>query len=231
MSDTITFTSEESRLLWIDCEMTGLDIVHDELCEVAIVPTDFNLKVLDSGFEVLIKPSQEALDNMSDFVRDMHIRNGLLDRLSQGVSLEEAQERLIEYIKPYLPAKGKAHVAGNTIGSDMKFLTRYMPDLMGMLHYRTIDVSTLKELCRRWYPQVSVERPSKYGNDRALGDIIESIDEMRFYRRTMFLPEPGLSREEAHKIADEVEQESLLRDYESQGRILADPHVEEKRDY
>ncbi len=231
MSDTITFTPEESRLLWIDCEMTGLDVIHDELCEVAVVPTDFNLKILDPGFEILIKPSEAAMDHMSDFVRQMHTHNGLLKKMANGVSVQEAEVQLTQYIQQFLPEHGKAHVAGNTIGSDMKFLTRYMPDLMSKLHYRTIDVSTLKELCRRWYPQVSVERPAKYGDDRALGDIIESIDEMRFYRETMFVPQPGMSGEKAKEIADEIEKTSLLRQYEAEGRVLADPHAEAKRDY
>ena len=129
--EDLTFTPEESRLIWIDCEMTGLDIFHDELCEVSVVPTDFNLKVLDDGIDLVIKPSDAAVAHMNDFVRNMHTSSGLVDEWNKnGLPLEEAQKQVVEYVKRFLPEHGKAHLAGNSVGSDKKFLDRYMPDLM-----------------------------------------------------------------------------------------------------
>ena len=193
-----TFTSEESRLIWIDCEMTGLDIFHDELCEVSVVPTDFTLKVLDKGIDLVIRPSDVAVAHMNDFVRDMHTSSGLVDEWNRsGLSLDEAQRRVVDYVSRFLPRHGKAHLAGNSVGSDKKFLDRYMPDLMSRLHYRVIDVSTLKELSRRWYPDVYRNKPAKHGGHRALADIIESIDELRYYRDMMFVPQPGPGIEKA----------------------------------
>jgi oligoribonuclease len=221
--DAVTFTPEESRLVWIDCEMTGLDIFHDELCEIAVVPTDFNFKVLDKGIDLVIKPSQAALDHMGDFVRHMHTENGLLERMKSGISYQDAEKKVIDYIRPFLPKKGKALLAGNTIGSDKKFLDHFMPHLTALLHYRSIDVSSIKELCRRWYPQVFLNKPAKHGDDRSLGDIIESIDELRYYRQTMFRPEPGISRDDARAISAQIEKSSLLRTYENEGQQVVDP--------
>ena len=153
--DGETYTSEGSRLIWIDCEMTGLDIFGgDELVEVSVVPTDFDLNVLDEGVDYVIKPSQKAVDHMNDFVRAMHTRSGLINEWEHGLSLDEAQAKVIEYVRKFTPAGVKPLLAGNTIGSDKKFLDHYMPELMENLHYRTIDVSTFKELARRWYPAV-----------------------------------------------------------------------------
>lgn len=230
--DIETFTPEESRLIWIDCEMTGLDIFHDELIEIAVVPTDFNLNILDKGIEMPIVPTQAGLDHMSDFVRKMHTDNGLLDLIEkEGVSLETAQKRMVEYVSRFLPEHGKAHMAGNTIGSDKKFLDHFMPDLMALMHYRTIDVSTLKEICRRWYPAVYVNKPVKHGGDRALADIIESIDEMRYYRSTMFVPQPGMDDTQAKAACEQIERTSLLRTYEQEGRVVSDPATAVKKDY
>jgi oligoribonuclease len=232
MSAIETYDPTTSRLIWIDLEMTGLDIFHDEICEMAIIPTDFNLDPLDEGIDMVIKPSQAALDHMNDFVRKMHTDNGLLEKMKTGISYQEAERRAIDYILPFLPTDGsKAHLAGNTVGSDKKFLDHFMPTLMSHLHYRSIDVSSLKELCRRWYPAVIANAPAKHGADRSLGDIIESIDELRYYRQTMFLPSPGPDDAQAKKIAEQVEKTSLLRRYESNGRILADPSTAAKRDY
>ena len=231
MADSQTFSAQESRLLWIDCEMTGLDVFHDELCEIAVVPTDFDLNVLDEGIDIVIKPSAEALEQMNDFVRNMHTENGLIEKMKHGVSYQEAEKQVIDYIQPFLPKEGKAHLAGNTIGSDKKFLDHFMPNLMSQLHYRSIDVSSFKELCRRWYPAAFVQRPGKYGQDRSLGDIIESIDELRFYREVMFKPVPGPDSQEAKKICEHVEATSLLRQYEGHGRVLADKSGELKLDY
>lgn len=232
MSEIKTYSPTTSRLIWIDLEMTGLDIFHDEICEMAIIPTDFNLKPLDEGIDMVIKPSQAALDHMSDFVRQMHTKNGLLERMKTGISYQEAEKKAIAYILPFLPKDGsKAHLAGNTVGSDKKFLDHFMPTLMSHLHYRSIDVSSLKELCRRWYPAVIKNAPAKHGADRSLGDIIESIDELRYYRETMFLPSPGPTDAQAKKIAAHVEATSLLRKYEKKGTVLSDPSTAAKRDY
>ncbi|BDR52640.1 oligoribonuclease [Bombiscardovia nodaiensis] len=230
--DEEVFTPEESRMIWIDCEMTGLDIFHDELCEVSVVPTDFNLKVLDKGIDLVIKPSDEAVAQMNDFVRHMHTSSGLIDEWNEsGLSLEDAQEQVVDYVKQFLPERGKAHLAGNSVGSDKKFLDRYMPDLMDLLHYRVIDVSTLKELARRWYPAVYQNKPAKHGGHRALADIIESADELRYYRNMFFAPAPGPDAAAAQVGAQEVERTSLLRSYEEDGNPVEDASTPEKKDY
>lgn len=230
--EDLTFTPEESRLIWIDCEMTGLDIFHDELCEVSVVPTDFNLKVLDDGIDLVIKPSEAAVAHMNDFVRNMHTSSGLVDEWNKnGLPLEAVQKQVVEYVKRFLPARGKAHLAGNSVGSDKKFLDRYMPDLMANLHYRVIDVSTLKEISRRLYPDVYRNKPAKHGGHRALADIIESIDELRYYRDMMFVKAPGPSEAQAKAGAQHIESTSLLRDYENRGEALEDVNSAEKRDY
>lgn len=202
--DDETYTPEGSRLLWIDCEMTGLDVTVDELVEISVVPTDFDLNVLDKGVAYVIKPSQTAVDHMSDFVRAMHTRSGLINEWDEGLSLDDAQAKVIEYVKQYTPEGVKPLLAGNTIGSDKKFLERYMPDLMSMLHYRVVDVSSLKELARRWYPDVYSNRPPKNGGHRALADIIDSLNELRYYRAAVMAPKPGPSAEQAKDIAESV---------------------------
>jgi oligoribonuclease len=230
-SEDLTLSAEDSRLIWIDCEMTGLDIFHDELCEVSVVPTDFNMKVLDSGIDLVIKPSDESLAQMNDFVRHMHTSSGLVEEMKQGLALAEAQRQVIEYVTPFLPKTGKAHLAGNSVGSDKKFLDRFMPDLMAKLHYRVIDVSTLKELSRRWYPAVYNNKPEKHGGHRALADIIESIDELRYYREAFFAPTPGPDDRKSKDIAAQVESTSLLRSYEAEGAPVEDASTPEKIDY
>ena len=228
----VTFDPQDSRLIWIDCEMTGLDILRDELCEIAVVPTDFNLKVLDNGIDLVIKPSPAAVSHMNEFVRNMHTSSGLVDEWNrEGLPLGDAQQEVVDYVRPFLPARGKAHLAGNSIGSDKKFLDRFMPDLMAMLHYRVVDVSTVKELARRWYPRVYVSKPVKHGGHRALADIIESIDELRYYRSTCFVPEPGPDAEQAKQSAQEVERTSLLREYERRGTPVEDVQHAPKADY
>ncbi len=230
--DDPTFTPEESRLIWIDCEMTGLDVFHDELCEVSVVPTDFDLTVLDEGIDLVIRPSDAAVAHMNDFVRHMHTSSGLVDEWNRsGLPLQEAQRRVVDYVSRFLPARGKAHLAGNSVGSDKKFLDRYMPDLMSRLHYRVIDVSTLKELARRWYPAVYEAKPAKHGGHRALADIIESIDELRYYRDMMFVPSPGPDADAAKVGAARIEETSLLRRYESKGAPVEDPDHPEKAGY
>ncbi|MEE1296949.1 MAG: oligoribonuclease [Bifidobacterium sp.] len=208
--DDETYTPEDSRLIWIDCEMTGLDIENDELCEVSVVPTDFNLKVLDDGIDFVIKPSFHAAAHMNDFVRQMHTRSGLINEWANGLTVAEAQERVVEYVKKFTPEGVRPLLAGNSVGSDKKFLDKYMPELMEILHYRVIDVSTIKELVRRWYPAVYDNRPPKNGAHRALADIIESLDELRYYRDAVMVPEPGPTAERAAEISRQVVETSLL---------------------
>ncbi|NEG69510.1 oligoribonuclease [Bifidobacterium choloepi] len=208
--DDLTYSAEESRLIWIDCEMTGLDIFHDELCEISVVPTDFNLNVLDDGIDFVIKPGQEAVEHMNDFVRAMHTRSGLINEWEHGLSVEEAERKVIEYVERFTPDGVKPLLAGNSIGSDKKFLDRFMPGLMERLHYRVVDVSTLKELARRWYPDVYLNRPPKRGGHRALADIIESLDELRYYRKAFMVPSPGPGSVQAKAIAERIEKTSLL---------------------
>lgn len=230
--DTVTFTPEESRLIWIDCEMTGLDIFNDELCEVSVVPTDFNFNVLDEGIDLVIKPSDAAVAHMNDFVRNMHTSSGLVAEWeAEGLSLALAQQQVVDYVKRFLPARGKAHLAGNSVGSDKKFLDKFMPDLMAQLHYRVIDVSTIKELARRWYPAVYKNKPAKHGGHRALADIIESADELRYYRDMLFVPTPGPDDNQAKAGAEQVESTSLLRAYEAQGNPVENPEHAQKADY
>jgi oligoribonuclease len=193
--------SENDRLVWIDCEMTGLDLAIDELVEIAVVVTDFELQPLDPGFQVVIKPGDAALANMNDFVTNMHRTSGLIDEIPGGISLAEAEARTLAYIKRFVPLERKAPLAGNTIGTDRMFLAKYMPQIDQWLHYRNVDVSSIKELSRRWYPRVFFQAPAKDGGHRALADILESIRELRYYRQAVFVPEPGPSSDEARDIA------------------------------
>lgn len=193
--------SENDRLVWIDCEMTGLDLAVDELVEIAVVVTDFELNVLDPGFQVVIKPDASALANMGDFVTEMHRSSGLLDEIPNGVSLADAEFQALEYIQRFAPLEGKAPLAGNTIGTDRMFLAKYMPRVDRWLHYRNVDVSSIKELSRRWYPRVFFQAPAKDGGHRALADILESIRELRYYREAVFVDEPGPSSDDAKEIA------------------------------
>ena len=195
--------SENDRLVWIDCEMTGLDLTVDELVEIAIVVTDFELRILDPGFQVVIKPSEAALENMGDFVTEMHRKSGLIEELPAGVSLAEAERLSLEYIRRFVPLERKAPLAGNTIGTDRMFLARYMPAVDGYLHYRNVDVSSIKELSRRWYPRAYFQAPTKDGGHRALADILESIRELEYYRRAVFVTD-GPTSEEARQVAADV---------------------------
>lgn len=191
------------RLVWIDCEMTGLDTVNDALIEVAALVTDFELNVLGDGVDVVVKPPQAALDQMKDVVRTMHTKSGLLDELDAGVDLATAEQAVLDYIRAHAPEAGKAPLAGNTVGTDRLFLTRDMPTLESYLHYRIVDVSSIKELARRWYPRAYFAAPSKNGNHRALADIQESIEELRYYRAAVFVPPPGPDSDAARALAVE----------------------------
>lgn len=193
--------SENDRLVWIDCEMTGLDLAVDELVEIAVVITDFELNVLDPGFQIVIKPDASALANMGEFVTEMHRSSGLLDEIPNGVSLADAEFQTLEYIQRFAPVEGKAPLAGNTIGTDRMFLAKYMPRVDRWLHYRNVDVSSIKELSRRWYPRAYFQAPAKNGGHRALADIRESIRELAYYRAAVFVPQPGPTSDEAKAVS------------------------------
>jgi oligoribonuclease len=190
-----------NRLVWIDCEMTGLDIERDALIEIACVITDSELTLLDDGIDLIIKPPAEALDQMSDVVRDMHTKSGLLADLPGGLTLAEATEAVLGYVKQHVKEPRKAPLCGNSIATDRWFIARDMPELDNWLHYRMIDVSSVKELARRWYPRAYFASPEKHGGHRALADIIESVREMRYYREAVFVPQPGPDSATAREIA------------------------------
>lgn len=182
--------------------MTGLDLSVDELVEIAVVVTDFELRPLHPGFQVVIKPTDSALANMNDFVTKMHESSGLITEIPDGVSLADAEAQTLDYIKQFVPLERKAPLAGNTIGTDRMFLAKYMPQIDQWLHYRNVDVSSIKELSRRWYPRVFFQAPAKDGGHRALADILESIREMQYYREAVFVAEPGPSSDEARAISE-----------------------------
>jgi oligoribonuclease len=188
------------RLVWIDCEMTGLDLEHDALIEIACLVTDGQLNLLDDGIDEIIKPPPESLDQMADVVRDMHTTSGLLDVLAEGVTLAEAQERVLEYIRGYVKEPRKVPLCGNSIATDRAFLARDMPELDAFLHYRMVDVSSIKELARRWYPRAYFASPDKHGGHRALADINDSVRELRYYREAIFVPTPGPDSATAREI-------------------------------
>ena len=196
--------ASEDRLVWIDCEMTGLDLAIDELVEVAVVITDYDLEPVAPGFEIVIKPDQSAWNNMNDFVRGMHTSSGLITEVPNGVSVAEAEYEVLEYILKHVPAEQSAPLAGNTIGTDRAFLAKYMPRVDKHLHYRSIDVSSIKELSRHWFPRVYFNAPAKNGGHRALADILESIRELSYYRGAVFTAEPGLTSEQAQGVASAV---------------------------
>ena len=193
--------SRTDRIVWIDCEMTGLDLEKDALIEVAALVTDFDLNQLGEGVDVVIKPEQSAIDGMNDFVRNMHTTSGLLAELESGVTMQEAEDKVLEYVRAHAPEAGKAPLGGNTVSTDRGFLERDMPQLAGHLHYRTIDVSSIKELSRRWYPRAYFNAPKKHGGHRALADIRESIAELRYYREAVFVEQPGPDSATAQSIA------------------------------
>ena len=198
-------SATSDRLVWIDCEMTGLDLEVDELCEVAVFVTDFDLELVDAdGFDLVIRPSDRALGQMTDVVRKMHRASGLLAEIERGTSLEEASAQVLAYVRRFVPLAGRAPLAGNTIGTDRAFLAKFMPEVEQHLHYRSIDVSTIKELSRHWFPRVYYQSPEKHGGHRASADILESIRELRYYRRAVFIPEPGPTSQELHDVADSV---------------------------
>lgn len=189
------------RLVWIDCEMTGLDLDRDALVEVAALVTDSDLNILGEGVDVIIRPPAEAIEGMPEFVRAMHTSSGLLDELEGGVTLVEAEALVLAYIREHVPEAGKTPLCGNSVATDRGFLSRDMPALEGYLHYRIVDVSSIKELARRWYPRAYYNSPQKGGNHRALADIRESIAELRYYREAVFVAAPGPDTDTARAIA------------------------------
>ena len=194
------------RLVWIDCEMTGLDLTRDALIEIACLVTDSELVVLDEGLDLIIKPPAEAIDQMEDVVREMHTASGLLEELAGGTTLAEAEAQVLAYVRAHVPEAGKAPLCGNSVATDRGFLSRDMPALESHLHYRIVDVSSIKELARRWYPRAYYNSPKKQGNHRALADIRESIAELKYYREAVFVPKPGPDTEAARTIAARYEQ-------------------------
>jgi oligoribonuclease len=191
----------KERLVWIDCEMTGLDLAADALIEVAALVTDFDLNVLGEGIDLVVKPPAEALEQMGDFVREMHEKSGLLDQLASGITLAEAEQQVLAYIREHCDPQSRPPLAGNSVATDRAYLARDMPELDGFLHYRIVDVSSIKELSRRWFPRAYFQSPAKRGNHRALADIQESIEELRYYRETVFVPSPGPDSVTAKAIA------------------------------
>ncbi len=201
MAQNPTERSVNDRIVWIDCEMTGLSLERDALIEVAALVTDFELNQLGDGVDLVITPPAEALEQMDDFVRGMHTTSGLLEDLEKGVTLEDAEAQVLAYVREWVPEPRKAPLGGNTVGTDRNFLARDMPDLESHLHYRIIDVSSIKELARRWYPRAYFNAPAKSGGHRALADIRESIAELRYYREAVFVPQPGPDSDTAKELA------------------------------
>jgi oligoribonuclease len=194
-----------ARLVWIDCEMTGLDLKNDALIEIAALVTDADLVPFGEGVDVVIHAPDDALDAMPDVVRDMHAKSGLTDEVRQStVTMAEAEKLVLDYIREHVPEGRSAPLCGNSIATDRGFLARDMPELDGYLHYRMVDVSSIKELCRRWYPRIYYAQPEKGLAHRALADVRESIRELEYYRRTAFVPMPGPSTDEAQAAAASV---------------------------
>ena len=196
-------------IVWVDCEMTGLDVQVDEICEIAVVVTDQELVEVDPGLQIVVKPGRKALKNMGEFVTNMHTESGLIAEMPQGVSIQEAETQVLKYIKQWIPEERTAPLAGNSIGTDRMFLNRQMPTLDAFLHYRNIDVSSIKELTRRWYPRVYFQMPKKTGNHRALADIKESIKELRYYRGTVLVEIPGPDSEAAKAVAKALDADTI----------------------
>ena len=179
----------DSRLVWIDLEMTGLDVERDVIVEIACVVTDSDLTLVDDGIQLVVHQDEPALANMDDFVRSMHKKSGLLPEIASATTdTTTAQAQVLAYVRTHVPGSSAAPLCGNSIGMDRRFLARYMPELDNHLHYRSVDVSSFKELCRRWYPAIYRKRPGKAEEHRALGDILESIEELRYYRAHMLVP-------------------------------------------
>jgi oligoribonuclease len=181
-------TTPLPHLIWIDCEMTGLDLASDALVEIAVLVTDSELNLIGEGIDLVIATTPEKLAGMNEYVTQMHTTSGLITEIPNGTSLSLAEDAIIKYLESAGTVPGKSPLAGNSVGVDRNFIARDMPRLNEYLHYRTIDVSSIKELARRWYPKTYFAAPAKTGNHRALGDIQDSIAELAYYRSTLFLP-------------------------------------------
>jgi len=193
--------TNDARMVWIDCEMTGLDLVRDALVEIAVVVTDSDLNVLGDGVDIVIRPPAESLVDMQQIVVDMHTASGLLGELDSGTTLADAQTQVMAYVTEHVPEARKAPLAGSSVYTDRGFLSRDMPELDAHLHYRLVDVSTIKELARRWYPRAYYNAPEKHGGHRALADILDSIEELKYYREALFVPAPGPDSVTSREIA------------------------------
>ncbi|GGP43715.1 oligoribonuclease [Saccharothrix coeruleofusca] len=192
-------------MVWIDCEMTGLDLGKDALIEIAALVTDAELNVLGEGVDVVIHADDTALDAMPEVVVQMHAKSGLTEEVRRSTTtLAEAEAMVLAYIKQWVPDPRTAPLAGNSIATDRGFIARDMPELDAHLHYRMVDVSSIKELCRRWYPRIYYAQPGKGLAHRALADVRESIRELAYYRRTAFVPQPGPTSEQAQAVAAEL---------------------------
>ena len=178
--------NEQPNLIWIDCEMTGLSLLTDALVEIAVLVTDSELNVIGEGVDVVIHATDGQLEDMNDFVREMHTNSGLITEIPNGITIAAAEAKIIAYLESASTVAGKSPLAGNSVGVDRSFIDRDMPSLSAYLHYRTIDVSSIKELARRWYPKAYFNAPAKSGNHRALGDIQDSIAELAYYRSAIF---------------------------------------------
>lgn len=194
-------TNGSPPLIWIDCEMTGLSLETDVLVEIAVLVTDADLNLIGDGVDVVIRADVEHLASMNEFVTQMHTTSGLIAEIPHGISASAAEELILNYLESSGVRAGKSPLAGNSVSVDRSFIARDMPRLTEFLHYRTVDVSSIKELARRWHPRVYFNAPAKSGNHRALGDIKDSINELRYYRETIFLPSPGLDTEKLRKVA------------------------------
>jgi oligoribonuclease len=193
--------NEYPNLVWVDCEMTGLDTQNDVLVEIAVLVTDSDLNIIGDGVDLVIKASPEQISGMNEFVTKMHTDSGLINEIPNGVSVSDAENLILKYLESAGVAAGKSPIAGNSVYVDRIFISRDMPKLAEYLHYRTIDVSSIKELTRRWYPKVYFNAPAKTGNHRALGDIRDSIAELSFYRKTVFVDQPGPQSADIKQIA------------------------------
>ena len=194
---------KQPHLVWVDCEMTGLDAQKDVLVEIAVLITDSDLNIIGDGVDVVIRATEDQIAGMNEFVTKMHTESGLITEIPKGISVSDAEELILKYLESSGVAPGKSPLAGNSVYVDRIFISRDMPKLSEFLHYRTIDVSSIKELTRRWYPNVYFNAPNKTGNHRALGDIKDSIAELAFYRKTVFVEQPGPQSADIKQIASE----------------------------
>ncbi len=198
-----------SFIVWVDCEMTGLEVGVDEICEIAVIVTDEDLKPVHEGFQVVVKPSRKAMKNMGEFVTNMHTVSGLITEIPKGISIKKAEQQVLNYVKQWVPDKGTAPLAGNSIGTDRMFLNRQTPEFDSFLHYRNIDVSSFKEMARRWYPKIYFQLPKQDVSHRALSDIQESIMELRYYRQVFLVPAPGPSVKDLKEAVLALEADTL----------------------